>query len=177
MQSFINGIVTSILTFLSFGGIFGCNYFYRTYDNPQNHFSINLPRTWAEIPDERAVVLVQEAPKGGDDRFQENINVMATSMPDEVTMDVFFEFNKDELERVMPNIYDMSESYVMAKNRLKGKMLVFDNKLEGVEIRTLSAVFLKDKRVYIVTCVGEVNKFNDYSHIFLDVIQSLDVKT
>ncbi len=153
----------------------GCDFSWRQYYSREYRFLVLLPRGWQEAEDPKLAILVKAPQEGPDDRFQENINVIVTELPASVALSTFFELNKDELMRVMPGAHNMIEGEIFA-GLVPGKMLSFDNQVEDLTLRTLSATWIKGKRVYVVTCVGQVSDFSKYSPIFKKVLQSMRLK-
>ena len=153
----------------------GCDMIaYRKYKNYEKQFSILLPRSWQEAKDIKAVILVKAPPDRPDDKFQENINVMVTALPAKVSLETFVDYNREELLRVMPKATDMKEQSVY-NSLLPGRMLSFNNDVDGMELRVLSGVWIKENRIYVVTCVGETKKIKRYLPIFNYVMRSLRV--
>lgn len=145
---------------------------YRKYTNRQQQFSILLPRSWQEAKDPKAVILVKAPLDSRDDKFQENINVMVTQLPAKVTLETFVDYNKEELMRVMPKATDMREQSVY-NALLPGRLISFNNDVDGVELRVLSGVWIKENRIYVVTCVGQAKKIKQYLPVFNYVMRSL----
>lgn len=173
--------ITAILA-LSAGilGLSACDFRWARYYNREYKFSLLLPRGWSREEGLNNTVLTSRSPlKGRRDKFQENINVVVADLPKEAPdtpLDVLFELNKEEIMRVLPGVKeDISEGKIFA-GRNEGRWLAFSNRIEGISIKIISAVWMRGKRVYVVTCSGEGRDFSKYEPVFKTTLRSLRIK-
>lgn len=164
-------IVATIVSTFLVGGFDPTLY---RFQSKENGFSILLPRGWAAVDDSRTAIHVRSPREGPDDQFQENINVMVVDLPNEISMDTFFDANKEELLRVMPLAENIVEGGTLA-GFVRGRLLTFENKVEGINLKSMSAVFKKGTRFYSVNCTAEEAKISKYLPIFKKVIQSIRI--
>ncbi len=156
----------------------GCdNIMWGRYSSPTRGFSILLPRFWGKEHGFQNTALVARSPlSGGGDRFQENVTVVTGDLPEEVPLDELFELNKAEILKALPGAkFNLSEQEIFA-GRDEGRSLAFDNKVKNFSLRIVSAVWVKHKRIYVVTCTGELKNFNKYESAFKRIIESLRIK-
>jgi len=163
-------IATIISTFV----VSGVDPTVNRFHSKENGFSILLPRGWSVVENPRAAIHVRAPRESMDDQFQANINVMMTDLPNAISMDTFFDANREELLRVMPLATNMVEGVILA-GFVQGRLLTFENKVEGINLKSMSAVFKKDTRFYSVNCTAEEAKISKYLPIFKKVIQSLRI--
>lgn len=156
-------------------GLSGCDFTWRKYYNREHRFTVLLPRFWEDATDARTAILVKAPKESPQDKFQENINIIATELPTKVPLETIYEFNKEELMRVMPSAYNMMEDEIYA-GMVPGMLLTFDNRVEDVSLRTLIGTWVRDNRVFVITCVAEIKSFPKYLPIFKKTLQSLRIR-
>lgn len=159
-------------------GLTGCDLLWQRYSDRKNGFSLFLPRFWYREENLKGTAVIAFSPlKSAGDKFQENINVRIKELPNEVTIDTFFEINKNWLlqsgiKGVKSNI---SES-VIYSGRHKGMLLAFDNKTDSLSLRIIIAMWIKNKRAYIVNYVSEIAQFPEYEPFFKKTLHSFRIK-
>lgn len=154
----------------------GCYLMWARYANREYGFSILLPRMWQREEGFQNTVVISRAPLSGPkDKTQASINIVVVELPQETALDIFFEVNKEEALRVLPGIKEnLLEGEIWA-GREKGRILAFNTKIGGFNLRTMVAMWMKEKRVYIVTCSGEVKEFEQYNLLFKTMLHSLRI--
>jgi hypothetical protein len=154
----------------------GCSWQWRRYNNKEYKFSILFPRSW-EIEEGAlgTVVMVMAPLKNKQAQFRDNINVVVTELPKEMELGTFFELNKDMLTSKVAAIDNLLEGDIYA-GFLPGKWLSFEGKMREVKLKITSAVWIKGKRIYTVTCAGEAKDFSKNEQTFNTVLRSLRVK-
>ena len=155
----------------------GCNLAWQRVDSKELGFSILLPRVWyKEEGVYNTTMMITSPQEGPSDKFQENITIVVANLPTEISLESFFASNKEETLRIMPgDQFDISEGEIFA-GRFRGKQLSFNTKLEGVVIRILSAVWIRGKRVYVITCSAEYEQYSKYKSTFQKTLKSLRIK-
>ena len=108
-------------------------------------------------------------------QFRDNINVVVMELPQEVKLDVFFELNKDELKSKMASVENFLEGEIYA-GFLPGKWMSFEGRMRELKLKIISAVWIKGKRVYSVTCASEAKNFSKNEQMFNAVLHSLRVR-
>lgn len=169
-------LVLFILIFSLTAG--GCHFFWVKYYNKKYGFSIFLPRFWErEEGYKNTVVIARVPPADKDDKFRENVNVIAAEFTEDTPVDTFFEINKDTTMKLLPGVkLDFSEGEIFA-GRLRGRYFLFTNKAnDGLVLKIKSAVWIKNKRAYIVTCIGDFEDYSYYESYFNKIMRSLRIK-
>jgi hypothetical protein len=146
---------------------------WQQYRNKQYRFTILLPAGWQrEEGPSGTVILVRDTLKGPQDKFQENINVVVNTLPAVVSLETFFETNKEEIISRLPGVSNVSEGGIFA-GIYPGRWLIFNTQLQTVTLRIMTSCWMKDDRVYVVTCTAPAESFRKYEPIFKKVIHSL----
>jgi len=159
------------LVLLSFN-FSGCDFSWQRYYNQEYRFSMLLPRFWQKTQGAYGtLILAQEPQRGRNDKFSENINLVITEFSEGVSLAAFYELNKEELLKSLA-IMDLAEGEIFA-GVLPGRWLSFKGRAKEAKVKVLSAVFVKGKRAYTITCISEEEKYLKYEPTFLTAIRSL----
>lgn len=154
----------------------GCDFTWQQYSHRKLRFSILLPRAWHKIEGTYNTTVIAESPlQGSDDVFKENINVTVTELPGEISLHTLYEMNKDEIMQRLSLFSDFDEGSMRA-GLLAGRWFAFNSKVQNVSVRVISAIWVKDKRVYVVTCIALLKDFPAYEPIFKKAMGSLRIK-
>lgn len=162
----------------------GCDFLqWQRYSDKENHFSILLPRFWKKEKDFLNTAVLALAPqKSKADKYQENINVAVNKVPDlppdvkpEALLSTFFELSKEEVLGKIKGVYNISEGEIFA-GLLKGKYLSFNTRVGDLLLRIFSAIWLKNKQVYVVTCSSEAKEFYKYEPLFKRSLKSIRMR-
>lgn len=154
--------------------------FWQRYQNKDYKFSMLLPRSWEkEIPGpEYNVLMIAKKPLKDMDKYQENITVNVTEFPKEaksLSLGTIFEMNKDEIKAALADMYDLKEGDIYA-GFLPGRWLSFEGKAMGIDVKIISAIWLKNNRTYVVTCSAETKEYPRFEPIFLKALHSVRIK-
>ncbi len=155
----------------------GCSFFQpvRLYEDKKNQFSILLPRNWKqEKANLKGMAILVKDPKYAriPNKFQANINVIVKDMPAEISMEQFFEANKQEIENTIPNVKNMEESRIFSGFN-PGRSLYFESKLTAITLIFNTAAWFSRGRVYIVTCVASEDDYRIYKRMFKRILHSM----
>lgn len=156
----------------------GCDSFsWQQHRNKEYRFSLLLPRNWKreETPDPDTVLLISAPTEGPEDKFKENINVRVTVLPTEISLSTYFEVNKEALKFNLPSAYDLQEGQIFS-GLVPGQWLAFSYKMGGVKTRLITAVWIREKKAYTLTCISSLEKFPKYEPIFKRVLKSMRIK-
>jgi len=152
-----------------------CDFSWQRYYNKEHRFSILLPRFWQkEQGAYDTVILAKESPRGRDDKFSENINVVITEFAEPISLATCYELNKEELFKSLVLI-DLAEGDIFA-GMLPGSWLSFKSRIKEIKVKVLSAIFVKGKHGYTITCISEEEKYPKYEPVFFTIIRSLRPK-
>lgn len=167
-------ILISLISFT----LLGCDFIsWQRYYNREYRLSLLLPRRWQKEEGTQNVVILVKAPLSGpNDRVQENVNVVVSELPKEISLVTFFELNKDEIMQNFPGYkHNVSEKEIFS-GRTPGMVLSFDNQLKDATLRIISACWRKGNYVYVVTCVYQSEEHRRYEPIFNKILRSLRIK-
>lgn len=165
-------LITSVLSL----GLAGCMFNWQRYHNEEYNFSISLPRNWTKEQGAfDTVILAREPLKGTTDIFRENINVVVKDLPRNISLETFFEANKQEITMNLPGVYNVSEGDIFA-GILPGRVLSFNTRLQSTILRTITAGWKRGDYVYVVSCTCEAEQSSKYEPIFQKSMRSLRLK-
>jgi hypothetical protein len=154
----------------------GCGWQWQRYNNQEYKFSILFPRFWEiEEGNLNTVVMAMAPLRNKKAQFRENINVVVTELPQEMPLSTFFELNKDMLTSKVAALDDLLEGDIYA-GFLPGKWLSFEGRMHDLKLKITSAVWIKGKRVYAVSCASEAKDAAKNEQLFNTVLRSLRVQ-
>lgn len=134
-----------------------------------------LPNSWSKEGVGSIALLAKSKLENKLDKYPENINVVVTELPEQVSLGTFYELNREEILRSLPGAYDQQESSAFA-GFLPGKKLSFVTKIKELNLRMTCVVFRKGKYFYVLTYAYEVGKEKKYEPIFGKIVSSFRVK-
>ena len=155
----------------------GCGSPWQRYNNREYNFSILLPSSWEKEEGALKSVIMAAAPvkNKGQLKARANMNVFVTELPEEVALDIVFELNKEELSRAGVAMDKFTEGEIYA-GPLAGKWLSFEGQMRNSRFKILSAIWVKGRRIYTITCSSPAEEFSLYGPIFNKSMRSLRVK-
>ncbi len=161
---------------LSLFYLIGCGWQWQRYNNQEYKFSILFPRFWEIEEGTLNTVVMARAPlKNKQAQFRDNINVVVTEPPQEIKLSTFFELNKDMLTSKVAALDNLLDGDIYA-GFLPGKWLSFEGRMGDLKLKIISAVWIKGKRIYTVTCASEAKDFSKNEQLFNTVLRSLRVR-
>ncbi len=149
---------------------------WRNYYNSEYRFSLKMPRIWEIDEDALDAALVAYLPSSPqDDNFASNMRVVADNLPVEVPLGTYYDINRAEFEQVFKKLIDVQEGQGMT-SLIRYQWLAFNAQLdEEVFIRIVSVVWIKGKRVYVLTCVMNLRRAQEIEPVLHKVISSLRI--
>lgn len=170
----IKKIALIVLIALIFVYILALNFIWQKYTNDELGFSIMLPRLWYKQEGAFNAVVIAKAPQTDkNDIFQENINVTVSYLPAGMDIDTYYELNKNAILEMLPSEpFDIQEGKISASGDT-GRFLALSSAGPLMVMRTMSALWIKNKIVYVVTCFGQDSEFSKYEPIFKKSIRSI----
>jgi hypothetical protein len=163
--------IISLILFL----LAGCNLFWQKYTNQKYNFSLLLPSSWSKEELSNVALIAKSPLENKGDRYPENINVVVTELPEQVSLGTFYELNREELLRNLPGAYELQEGSAFA-GLLPGKKFSFVTKIKEFTLRMTSVVFRKGKHFYVLTYAYEVGKDTKFEPIFGKIVSSFRAK-
>lgn len=165
-----------ILIILICFSLAGCNPFWRKYENKEYKFSLIVPSSWEDEEGiDKTAVIIKSPLRGNADRYSENVTVVVNELPAEIPLLTIFEMNKEEFQKSLAGIYDIDEGDIFA-GFVPGKWLSFNSKIKEINLKIISAVWVKGKKVYSVTCVGQLEEYPRYQRAFDKILHSLRIR-
>jgi len=163
-----------LICFVAFA-LCGCDIMWSRYTDKKKQFSISFPLFWVKQKNKyNAAVIALEPVISKSDTFSENCNVIVTDLEREVQLGEFYEFTREELTRQLL-VYDTLEGETFA-GLMPGRWISFVSKYQGNNLHIISAMFVKGKRAYTVTCTSQQDRYPKYEPLFMKIIRSLRVK-
>jgi hypothetical protein len=169
---FKTGLLLMLVILLS-----ACDTRWQKYNNQEYGFSILLPGSWEKEEGVLKSVVMAMAPVKDKraHKVRPNLNVFVTQLPEDVGLDVIFELNKEELAKSGTAMINQAEGEIYAGS-LAGKWLSFEGFMRNYQLRIISALWVKGRRVYTVTCTSLAEESSQYEPVFRKVLRSLRVK-
>lgn len=166
-----SGILLALLLCLT-----GCKPEWERYTNQEHKFSILLPASWEKQEGAFKTAVVALAPlKEKPPAFRANVNVIVNELPQKVDLDAIFELNKNELSGKLATMDDLTEGDIYS-GMMRGKWMSFVGLLRDFRVKITSAIWIKDKRTYTVTCACRAEDARTYDPMFQKIIRSLRAK-
>jgi hypothetical protein len=154
----------------------GCTPEWQRYQNKEYNFSMLLPGSWEVAEGSfNTVVMAMPVEKKNQPVSYQSINVIVTELSEDISLGAFFELNKEELQRALVSDHKISDGQIYA-GALLGKWLTFEHLLENTKLKTISALWLKGRKIYTVTCSCQLKDFPEYKPVFDKVLRSLRIK-
>jgi hypothetical protein len=154
----------------------GCTPEWQRYNNKEYKFSMIFPGEW-KIDEGvfNTVVMCRPVEDQNEPVSYKSINVIVTELSEDILLSTFFELNKEEIQRTLVVDKKISDGQIYAGD-MQGKWLIFEHILENVKLKTISALWMKNKRIYTVTCSCQLKDFPVYKPVFDKVLRSLRIK-
>ncbi|MCX5705599.1 MAG: hypothetical protein NTZ92_06060 [Candidatus Omnitrophica bacterium] len=156
----------------------GCEMFaWRKYNNREYKFSFIVLKDWDIDEDVRDSVLAINIPKEDpDDLFTSNIRVMVEDLPAPIDLATYYDINREEFKQIFKKMGDVTEGQGMS-GFVRHQWIAFTAPLDDrVLIRAISAVWIKDKRVYVLTCVMDLQRAQQIEPVFRKMLASFRIQ-
>jgi len=155
----------------------GCDTQWQKYNNQEYGFSVLLPSSWEKEEGALKAVIMAMAPVKNKriHKIPANMNVFVTELPEEVKLEVIFELNKEELSKTGAVMNNPEEGEIYA-GLLAGRWLSFEGQMRNSRLKIISAIWVKGRRIYTITCSSLLEEFAQYQPLFNKTLRSLRVK-
>jgi hypothetical protein len=156
----------------------GCDSFsWRKYNNREHRFSLNIPKDWQVDNDAKDAALVIYIPKADPrDLFVSNIRVVMEDLPAPMDLATYYDINREEFRQIFKKMGDVTEGQGMT-GLVRYQWLAFTAPLsDKLLIRAISSVWIKGKRVYILTCVMDLRRSKDIEPMFRKMLSSFRIR-
>jgi hypothetical protein len=151
---------------------------YNRYQDDQYKFSIKYPKTWKLIKHPQAnVAVVFVRPKDtAMDTMQENFNVTVQQVPTSLlSLPTFSAKIKEQMTAVFGSSIQVAEDKPMQWGWRKGHRIVFQAPKPD-HLVMVNAWVLKSDQAYILTFLGDMNKYAQDSPWVDEMIRSLELQ-
>lgn len=164
------------IIFLSFL-ILGCGILWQRYVNKEYGFSIFLPRLWyKEAGSFGTVIMASSSQTSPQDPYRENITVTVAYLPEGMGKGTYFEMSVNQVfEMFEGKQYGVKEGTISAGGE-DGQWVSFSVPAKNLILKVTSAVWIKNKRAYVVTCTCQDSEFDKYEPIFQKAMRSIRFK-
>ena len=156
----------------------GCDMFtWRKYSNREKQFSFIMPKNWEMDQDTADAVLAIYIPKTDPrDTFTSNIRVVTEDLTQPIDLATYFDVNREEFRHVFRKMGDITEGQGMS-GFVRHQWIAFTAPLNDGKtlIRAISAVWIKDKRVYVLTCVMDLRRAYKIEPLFRKMLASFRI--
>ncbi len=156
----------------------GCEMFaWRKYNNREYRFSFIMPKDWdveEELPDAvLAIFIPKEDPR---DTFTSNIRVVVEDLPAPVDLATYYDINREEFKQLFKKMGNVTEGQGMS-GLVRHQWISFVSPLnDQVLIKAISVVWIKDKRVYVFTCVMDLRQAEKIEPVFRKMLASFRIR-
>jgi len=148
-----------------------------TYEDKNNHFSINYPSDWSVDTSQKDVSVMFDAPKESDqDIYTENISVTAFSLPVEATspMENYKNGIIETVKKQSPGIEILNTSSLTINNQPALK-IEYKGKRDNIELAYQMTYVFKGKMGYVMVFASVNGDFDKYSSTVDKIINSFKV--
>jgi hypothetical protein len=167
-----------ILVFIIFSlSLLGCEAFYwRKYNDREHKFSLNIPKDWEIDNNAKDAALAVYIPKADpNDLFVSNIRVVTEVLPASMDLATYYDIHREEFRQVFKKMGDVTEGQGMT-GLVRYQWIAFTAALsDKLLIRAISSVWIKGKRVYILTCVMDLRRSQDIEPTFRKMLSSFRI--
>jgi hypothetical protein len=137
-----------------------------------SRFSIALPKAWEHVLDEDPSALGAISSREGiDDKFRENLLVGSFPLNEKMSLLEYFSGNLEYLKNQIPSL-EIKKTENIKVNGVDAVRVTYVTPIEGVNYMTLQIFTIKDSRGYIITTMGEEEKYEKYESVFSKMIDS-----
>jgi hypothetical protein len=174
-------VIASIAGFLlltALGWLLYINAQFSVYEDSQYKFSIKYPKTWKVIihPKKTVAVVFLRPKDTALDTLQESFNVVVQPVPDNIsTLEAF----SAAIKRQMTGVFEKSIIIVQDKSVKwdwrEGHQIVFEAAKPG-NLKMVNAWVLRDSQAYILSFLGDMNKYGKDSFVVNKMIRSLKLQ-
>lgn len=137
-------------------------------------FAIQLPDDWEVVsnPQEHVAVMALSPPESDQDTFRENMTIATAHMPQQMSPDSFLA-NELDLLRKNTVAYEEYGTGTKTHGRLKWSWVAYRQVVQETESRVICHIAVRNGRVYVVSCAGHPDRFQEFQEQFDKSIASI----
>ncbi|MCE1246165.1 MAG: DcrB-related protein [Firmicutes bacterium] len=138
----------------------------KTYTNKAKGFSIDFPSKWEVKEKVSDVDVIALSPvEGKSDKFRENVNVIALTVPTSVTLKVFYDENVKDMKKKLKKFTVVSESNTKI-NGQDARKLVYTHNMYNHTMKAAAYVMLKGGKACFITCTAAPETYSKWEAEF-----------
>ncbi len=146
---------------------------YLAYEH--EYYAISFPPEWRIATLEGGIVGFVSPKISESDVFSENLNVLVAAAQPEATTDDYADAGIEQLKQAIPEFALVSrESTSLSGN--PALRLAYRGSSEGLTLKFVQVLTIKDGVFYTLTFVGEEKEFNNYSGNLEKMLESFRMK-
>lgn len=122
------------------------------------------------------VIMASSSQASPQDKYRENITVTVSYLPAGMALGTYFEMSINQVfEAFEGRQFAVKESTISAGGE-DGRCVSFSVPAKDIIFKVTSAVWIKNKRAYVVTCISQDSEFDKYEPIFQKAMRSIRFK-
>ena len=140
------------------------------------HFAIQFPEKWEVIPNwqDRVAVLALSPLESAEDKFRENITIVAGRVPPRTDPKAFL---AEDLEDLRQSTVGFKE-YGSGNKTLNGvewSWIEYRQVAQGIETRVIANLAVRNGRIYAILCSGSPDRLHVFEELFAKSVQSIRI--
>lgn len=152
--------------------------------NPASHrvtskssdLSLVLPDKWEVMDQNLGIDLVALAPLlKPDDLFRQNLNVISVKFNDDMTLEDYFNINKESLRELLED-FDLESAQNATIGGIPAKKLIFTHTVGPVNVKVIQYLVLEGKKAFVITFTADTLDFDKISPDFDKIASSIQFK-
>lgn len=156
----------------------GCKdvFSWRKYYDREQKFSLKVPRAWEIAEDfQNGEFIINIPNQVANDKFASSVRVAVEDLPGEIALSTYYDMNREEFKRVFKKMGNVTEGQGMS-GLYRYQWIAFDSLVtEDVVIRAISYVWMKGKKVYVLTCVMGLRSADKIEPLFRKMAASFRI--
>lgn len=168
-----NRLTLFLVSLVALGALGGCHFFWKSYHDRFNNFSLVVPRGWQIITDRPPTALIVLSPRRGkNEKFRSNLTVTVADLPDDEAKETFWDTNKKIILISIPGYKSQISEGEMYAGFDRGQWLMFNIANKDLKVKVKTVVWFKGLRVYSLTVTAEASKYHKYEKTFEKILSS-----
>ena len=137
-------------------------------------FSIKLPEDWAVQKGYMDSVVRAENQEYSQGKiFQETVNIVADSLPPDMSIDEYHTSAKDLMKKTLPELIEVNSGTDIVDNR-EVFWFAYRYPLKPVMLKVVVYSIHGDNKIFLITCMAEEERFKDVKPVFIESVRSFE---
>lgn len=142
------------------------------YYNNENAFSIVFPKEWNKDEGYKGTIIRAVSPiKSFNDIIPASVSVIIDPLKQDMTIEKYIELGFVLLKKGLSNIKEYESGKLLIHDK-KALWFIYSYDIGKIQVKALVYTILKDKKAYVITCLSEKNRFEEYKNEFNKIAQS-----